>query len=95
MSYQNQNEEEEENQYQALVGKRPSPLNSELELELKKYGDAHKMASESNLTLHNAIKVHMDNLSLLTKPLDELQREIPSMADLDDESETNIAEVSE
>ena len=51
------------------------------------------MASESNLTLHNAIKVHMDNLALLRKPLDELQREIPSMADLDDESETNIAEV--
>ena len=36
----------------------------------------------------------MDNLALLRKPLDELQREIPSMADLDDESETNIAEVS-
>ena len=51
------NEEEEERQYQAIIGKRPSPLNSELELELKKYEDAHKMASESNLTLHNAIKV--------------------------------------
>ena len=75
------------------MGKRPSPLSSELELELRKYEDAHKMASESNLTLHNAIKVHMDNLALLRKPLDELQREIPSMADLDDESETNIAEV--
>ena len=40
------------------------------------------------------MQVHMDNLALLRKPLDELQREIPSMADLDDESETNIAEVS-
>ena len=40
------------------------------------------------------MQVHMDNLALLRKPLDELQREIPSMADLDDESETNIAEVN-
>jgi hypothetical protein len=51
------------------------------------------MASESNLTLHNAIRMHMDSLTLLSKPLEELQREIPSMADLDDESEANIAEV--
>jgi hypothetical protein len=29
----------------------------------------------------------------LAKPLDELQKEIPSMADLDDASEANIAEV--
>jgi hypothetical protein len=64
-----------------------------LDLELRKYSDAHKMASESNLTLHNAIRMHMDSLTLLSKPLEELQREIPSMADLDDESEANIAEV--
>ena len=57
VDFTSQNEEEEERQYQAIVGKRPSPISSELELELRKYEDAHKMASESNLTLHNAIKV--------------------------------------
>jgi hypothetical protein len=51
------------------------------------------MASESNATLHNAMRLHIDNLRLLAKPLDELQKEIPSMADLDDASEANIAEV--
>lgn len=50
------------------------------------------MASESNITLHNAMRLHVDNLRLLSKPLDQLQKEIPSMADLDDGSESNIAE---
>ncbi len=35
----------------------------------------------------------MDNLKLLSRPLEDLQREVPSMADLDDKSEQNIAEV--
>ena len=51
------------------------------------------MASESNATLHNAMRLHIDNLRLLAKPLEELQKEIPSMADLDEASEANIAEV--
>ena len=52
-----------------------------------------QMASESNATLHNAMRLHIDNLRLLAKPLDQLQREIPSMADIDEDSEANIAEV--
>ena len=52
------------------------------------------MASESNATLHNAMRLHIDNLRLLAKPLDQLQKEIPSLADLDEGSEANIAEVS-
>ena len=86
-------EEDEEKSYQAICGKRPSPLSPELDLELKKYEDAHQMASESNMTLHNAIQLHLDNLTLLSKPLDDLQKEVPSMADLDEDSETRIAEV--
>ena len=54
-----------------------------------------QMASESNTTLHNAMRLHIDNLRLLAKPLDQLQKEIPSMADLDEASEANIAEVTE
>lgn len=40
------------------------------------------------------LQMHMDHLKLLAKPLDELQKEVPSMADLDEKSEANIAEVN-
>ena len=68
-------------------------ITEEITRECEKYQGAHKMASDSNSTLHNAIKLHMDNLKLLTLPLEQLQKEIPSMADLDEDSESNIAEV--
>ena len=60
--------------------------------ELNRYKEAHKVASESNQTLHKAMQVHLTNLKTLTKPLSELQKDIPSTADLDTESEANIAE---
>ena len=60
--------------------------------ELKKYQEIHQVASESNSKLHQAIQVHVDNLKILSKPLDELQKHIPSMADLDQEAEASIAE---
>ena len=68
-------------------------VTKEVSIECEKFEGAHKMASDSNSTLHNAIRLHMDNLKLLTLPLDKLQKEIPSMADLDEESEANVAEV--
>ena len=60
--------------------------------ELNRYKEAHKVASESNQTLHKAMQVHLTNLKILTKPLSELQKDIPSTDDLDPESEANIAE---
>ena len=51
------------------------------------------MASETNQQLHSAIGLHLEPLRLLRKPLNELQAEVPSMADLDEESEAKIAEV--
>ena len=51
------------------------------------------MASESNATLHGAMRLHKDNLKLLAMPLDQLQKEIPSLSDLDEDSEASIAEV--
>jgi hypothetical protein len=30
------------------------------------------MASESNATLHNAMRLHIDNLRILAKPLDQV-----------------------
>ena len=68
-------------------------ITEEITSECEKYEGAHKMASDSNSTLHNAIRLHMDNLKLLTLPLEQLQKEIPSMADLDEDSEANVAEV--
>jgi hypothetical protein len=75
------------------VGKRPTPLSSELAREYYKYQDAHSMASDSNATLHNAMRLHIGNLRLLSRPLDELQATIPSMADIDEDSEEAITEV--
>ena len=71
-----QNEEEEERSYQSIVGKRNSPLNSELFKELSKYEEAQQMALESNATLDSAIEMHLDNLRVLAKPLEELQKEV-------------------
>lgn len=72
---------------------RQQNLVEEVERECKKYLEAHKMASDSNAILHSAIKLHLDNLAVLTLPLDELQTRIPSLADLDEKGEANIAEV--
>ena len=73
--------------------RRPTNIVDEISKECDKYGDAHRMASESNSTLHSAMRLHIDNLKLLSLPLDQLQKEIPSLSDLDEESEANIAEV--
>ena len=48
------------------------------------------MASDSNATLHKAIQLHLSNLKMLSLPLNELQTLIPSMADIDEESEESI-----
>ena len=36
-------------------------LTEEISRECEKYEGAHKMASDSNATLHSAMKLHMDN----------------------------------
>ena len=86
-------DKEQADEYAAIVGKRPSTIMDEIDRECQKYEEAHKMASESNQTLHNAMKLHMDNLKLLSLPLEQLQKEIPSLADIDEESEANIIEM--
>ena len=86
-------EEEQQKEYETIVGKKSAPISDEIEREYNKYKEAHSMASESNATLHKAMQLHITNLRLLSKPLDDLQSEVPSMADLDEESEASIAEV--
>ena len=85
-------DKETEKEYKAIVGKASKPMDPALSEELKRYREAHKIASESNQTLHKAIQVHVSNLKILSMPLAELQKAIPSMADLDPESEASIAE---
>jgi len=90
-----QEDKEQEEEYLGVMKKArgPTTIVDEIERECAKYQDAHQMASESNTTLHNAMRLHMDNLKLLALPLDQLQKEIPSLADLPEECEANITEV--
>ena len=77
-------EQTREKEFQEVVGPRPSAILSELEKETQKYHEAHSMASESNLTLNKAMRLHVKNLQLLSKSLPELEEEIPKLADLDE-----------
>jgi len=42
------------------------------------YEEGHKKGSQSNSDLHKAMNAHIANLKLLSGPLDELQRALPS-----------------
>ncbi|XP_040578953.1 uncharacterized protein mop [Lepeophtheirus salmonis] len=87
-------EDEEEKEFQALLGeKRTSHLNVDLKRELDTFIEARAVASESTSTLHNAMQLHLENFNLLGKPLEELEKIVPSMKDLDEESEHNIDDI--
>ena len=86
-------EDEQQQEYEDIIGKRPTPISSDLDREYHKYRDAHSMASDSNATLHSAMQLHLSNLKMLSLPLNELQNLIPSMTDLDEESEMAITEI--
>ena len=76
-------EQTKEKEFQEMVGPRASPILVELERETQKYHEAHSMASESNLTLNKAMRLHVKNLQLLNRSLPELEAEIPKLSDLD------------
>ncbi|KDR21340.1 Tyrosine-protein phosphatase non-receptor type 23 [Zootermopsis nevadensis] len=83
-----QREEVREKEYQEVMGKRPpSIVATDLTREGNKYQEAHAKASESNQTLHKAMTLHISNLKVLSLPLDELQKQIPSLSDLDSSSD--------
>jgi tyrosine-protein phosphatase non-receptor type 23 len=66
------------------MGKRPpSIVATDLKREANKYQEAHAKASESNQTLHKAMTLHISNLKVLSLPLDELQKHIPTVTVLD------------
>lgn len=76
-------EQTREKEFQTVVGPRPSSILTELEKETQKYHEAHSMASESNLTLNKAMRLHVKNLQLLSRSMSELEEEIPRLSDLD------------
>lgn len=77
------------------MGKRPpSIVATDLTREANKYQEAHAKASESNQTLHKAMTLHISNLRVLSLPLDELQKQIPSVSDLDCKCWQHIPAVS-
>ena len=88
-----QEEKANEKEYQQIVGPRPATIMSELEREAQKYKEAHSMATESNLTLHKAMQLHVKNLKLLARPLMDIQREVPTLTDLGEDAEVNIGEM--
>ena len=50
-------EKEQVKEFKAIVGKAPKPLDQGLSEELNFNKEAHKVASDSNVTLHKAIQV--------------------------------------
>ena len=50
-------DKEQVKEFKAIVGKAPKPLDQALSEELNFNKEAHKVASDSNITLHKAIQV--------------------------------------
>ncbi|XP_061395463.1 tyrosine-protein phosphatase non-receptor type 23 [Musca vetustissima] len=83
-------EDKEEKEFQQLTGvqRTPNAHITELSREFLKYNEAHNRAGESNDTLRKAMELHINNLKILAKPLQEIQQSVPKLS-----SELNTAEV--
>lgn len=83
-------EDKEEKEFQQLTGvqRTPNAHITELSREFQKYTEAHNRAGESNDTLRKAMELHINNLKILAKPLQEIQQSVPKLS-----SELNTAEV--
>uniref|UniRef100_A0A2R5LL12 Putative tyrosine-protein phosphatase non-receptor type 23 n=1 Tax=Ornithodoros turicata TaxID=34597 RepID=A0A2R5LL12_9ACAR len=70
--------------HSAALGKRaPSNLVTELSAEFAKYQEAHLRAADSNSNLQKALTARTAHLKLLSGPLDELEKALPSMSLMD------------
>lgn len=66
--------------FQETFGKRnPNAILSEIAQECARLEEGHKKGSQSNQTLHKAMNTHINNLKLLSSPLEELQKLLPSV----------------
>lgn len=74
-------EEAAEKEYQEIMGTRPpSIVATDLTREANKYKEAHAKAAESNETLHKAMAQHIANLRVMSLPLPELHKQLPSLS---------------
>lgn len=78
-----QEDHSKEKEFQDLTGTKRPPSNVIVEMnkEFDKYNTAHKVASETNQTLHDAMSKHIGNLQILMKPFDEVLKHIPTFED--------------
>lgn len=53
---------------------------TELSREFQKYMEAHQKAGDSNDTLRRAMELHVNNLRILAKPLQEIQQSVPKLS---------------
>ncbi|XP_052237529.1 tyrosine-protein phosphatase non-receptor type 23-like isoform X2 [Dreissena polymorpha] len=75
-----QEESRLELEYQEVFGKRsPNAALSEIAQECGRLEEGHRKGSQSNRTLHAAMNTHINNLKLLSSPLEDLQKLLPSI----------------
>ncbi|KAK8770223.1 hypothetical protein V5799_013317 [Amblyomma americanum] len=77
-------EREKEAAHGTALGKRaPSNLVTELAAELAKYQEVHQRTADSNSALQKSLAAHSGNLKLLSSPLEEVDKALPSVSLLD------------
>ncbi|XP_034481005.1 tyrosine-protein phosphatase non-receptor type 23 isoform X2 [Drosophila innubila] len=83
-------EAQAEREFQTASGvqRTPNAHITELTREFQKYSEAHTRAGESNNTLRKAMSLHVNNLKILARPLQEIQQLMPKLS-----SELNTAEI--
>jgi tyrosine-protein phosphatase non-receptor type 23 len=63
-----------------MFGKRnPNAILSDIAQECARLEEGHKKGSQSNADLHKAMNTHINNLKLLSSPLEDLQKLLPSV----------------
>lgn len=77
-------DKEKEMAHGVAMGKRaPSNLVVELTAEFAKYREAHQRATESQSHLQKSLSAHLANMKLLSGPLEEIEKALPSVSLLD------------
>lgn len=81
-------EDAKEKQYKQTSGEhhRTNTHLTELSKEFQKYNEAHNKACESNDTLRKAMELHVNNLKILSRPLQEIQSSVPKLSSPIEES---------
>jgi len=63
-------------------GRHANVIVGELRSDCAKYQEGLVKAAQSNEELHRAMEVHIANLRVLSQPLSELQKTLPSPAEI-------------